>query len=649
MGFRRDDCEVNRITLYKTMGSILLAVGYMLGLPRIVTCQEAIELFQQPTIVDPGGIIFGVDKITNTFLFTGNADITVPIEGGLFRWTNQYSGSTFRTATTASRDNQNAQISLELPMSPSLSAIVRGSWILWADNSRSAGLSSLQRINGVGGVQYAPNASWAVEAFGGVESTEQLGTQATGPIVGAQANLYQLDVDQWSLSGRALTDWHYLDEQRTNSDVDLRTDVLRSIVGGSAIRVGAGYTSLARQYFTSVPGVVQALDVEGRFEDRFTVDADLTYQVDEHLSFGFLGLVQANDISRNYAEPVTGVPITSVDRQLTEFVLDLQGRIALSFDQIDITLGLERYQRDEANTVQAIHSIDDADLAGIRSQEAQRDNQTGRTRFFSQLSWRPSRQDTLTAEWTSWLLNYDTPSDQNDDDRDELQAIATIRYSRRISDVLSAGIALSGQYVHFVYLKASRSAFNNTNNVIRLSPFLRIDGGVVQMKPQFEVLANYTVYDFEGEGAAVSSYGFRQMSYRDSIRVQLTNNLRLESPVLVRYFERSTLLWGDFAEIPQTGNLEYLLRFLLFSQSSSAWDVGAGLRLYNLEQRALDPVPGLPSLVNGVSSWAPEVVLRFLATGGSSITLNGWYEFQTLHPVGTRELPNLLLLARVAL
>ena len=60
-------------------------------------------------------------------------------------------------------------------------------------------------------------------------------------------------------------------------------------------------------------------------------------------------------------------------------------------------------------------------------------------------------------------------------------------------------------------------------------------------------------------------------------------------------------------------------------------------------------MPGLPSLVNGVRSWGPEVVVRFLASGGSSLTLDGWYEFQTLHPIGTRELPNLLLLARVAL
>jgi len=640
---------VNRITPYKSTLFWCYATVICFIYPVIVTSQEAAELFEQPTIVDSGGIVFGVDKITNTLMFTGNADVTVPVGSGRFRWTNQYRGSTFRTASTATRDNQNAQIAFDQPLSPTLSAIVRGSWILWADDSRSAGLSSLQRLNGVGGLRYHASPDWNVEGFGGIESTEQLGTQATGPIVGARLRLYDLALDEWALSGGALADWHYLDERRTNSDVDLRTDVARWIEGGSSLRIGGGFSSLARQYFTAVAGSTTALTVEGRFEDRAGVDADLTYQITDAWSASFVGMIQANDILRSYDEPVAQAPITAADRTLSEFVMDLQGRIRYRTDHVDVSVGLERYQRSEQNTLQQRHPIDPEDLESLRNQESQRDNQTGRTRFFAQAVVRPSARDTLSAEWTSWLLQYDTPSDRNDDDRDELQAIATLRYARSLSDLLTVGVALSGQYVHFVYLRSSRSAFNNENHVIRLAPFIRIQGSVVSAQPSLEVLANYTVYDFEGKGASVSSYGFRQVSYRDSIRVRLTPTLRLEVPTLVRYFERSTLLWGDFSEIPQAGNLEYLVRTHLFTRASPAWDVGAGLRIYSLEQRSLNALPGSPSILNGVSSWAPEAVIRFRAADGSTLQIDGWYEFQTLHPVGTRELPNLLLLARVAL
>ena len=616
--------------------------------PRIVTAQEALELFSQPKIFPVTGLEFGLKKLNLTYVFTGNADIQVPVAGGTFRWTNLYQGSVFKTSTTAVRDDQAAQLSYEAPIYRGLNAIARGSWIYSAD-SRNVGLSSMQRLNGVAGLKYAPSAEWDIETFGGVESTTQLGSQATGPIVGGQANLYGLDLDQWGLSGRALADWHRLDADRTNSDIDLRATVTRYLLDGSNILLSSRYTSLNRQYFTTVEGGVVPLAVEGRDEDRFNMNAEVFYNLSPWIGFGFTGYLETNAIGRRYNQAVAGVALTAADRRLNEFLLDLEGRILLQGRSTNLTVGASIYSRDEANTASPLHDITDEELENLRSQEFQRDNQTSRSRLFIRGSWRPSSRDTLGLEWTSWILRYDTPSEVNDDDRDELQAIATLRYARRMSDILTVGVALSGQYVHTVFLKESRSSLNNEANILRLSPFVTITGDVITMQPRLEVLANYVVYDFEGEGAAVSSYGFRQISYRDSIRVFLTSKLRLEAPLLVRYFERSTLLWSDFAEIPQTGNLEYLVRLLLFSRPNSSWDVGAGVRLYSLEQRSIQNVGGLPSLIGGVSSYAPEVVVRFNGLGNSTLQLTGWYEFQS--PVNSvkREIANLQLTAFVSL
>ena len=637
-----------RVSPLKYWAVLLLSTVICASFPRIVTAQEALELFSQPKIFPITGIEFGLKKLNLTYVFTGNADVQAPVAGGTFRWTNLYQGSVFRTSTTAVRDDQAAQLSYEMPISGGLNAIARGSWIYSAD-SRNVGLSSMQRLNGVAGVKYAPDPNWDVETFGGIESTTQLGSQATGPIVGAQANLYSLNVEDWGLSGRALADWHRLDAERTNSDVDLRASVNRFLFDGSNIALGAQYTSLNRQYFTTVEGGVTPLAVEGRDEDRFSMNAEVFYNASTWIGLGFTGYLETNAIGRSYNQAVPGVALTAADRRLNEFVLDMEGRVILTGQTTGLTLGASIYSRDEANTASPLHSITDEELENLRSQEFQRDNQTSRNRFFIRGTWRPTTRDTFGVEWTSWLLRYDTPSDQNDDDRDELQAIATIRYARRMSDILTVGVALSGQYVHTVFLKASRSSLNNEANILRLSPFVTITGDVVHMQPRLEVLANYVVYDFEGEGAAVSSYGFRQLSYRDSIRVFLTNKLRLEAPLLVRYFERSTLLWSDFAEIPQTGNLEYLIRLLLFSRPNSSWDVGAGVRLYNLEQRSIQNVGGLPSLLGGVSSYAPEVVVRFNGLGNSTLQLTGWYEFQS--PVNSvkREIANLQLTAFVNL
>ncbi|MFZ9869622.1 MAG: hypothetical protein ACO3E0_00550 [Candidatus Kapaibacteriota bacterium] len=631
---------------------LCLCAGLAVSCVDLARAQEAQGLFQQAQMVPDGGIVFGVDKITNTFLFTGNADVTVPLGDGSLRWTNAYRSSTFRTAQSATRDNQTAQLFWDQPISPTLHAVLRGAWTLWADDSRSAGLSKLQRLSGAAGLRFADlQGVWTAEGFAGAEDTDQLGVRTVGPMVGVQATVQQLDLEEWSVSGRGLADWHYLDARRTNSDLDLRTDVRRELDGGSSVRVGGGLGRLARQYVTQLPQLVDVseLQVEGRFEQRFDVDADVTYWIHPNVGLQAVGMLSSTTISRRYDQPEVAVPVTAVNRELDEFLVDLQGRLLLQYPTWVATVAVDRYQRNEANVVRPFHTIDQSDLETIRSQEFQRDNQTGRTRLFVQASWQPSERDTLTGEWTSWLLQYDTPSAANDDDRDELQAIATVRYARRISDLLSVGAALSGQYVHFVYLKATRSSLNNVNNVLRFAPFVRIHGRDIQAQPQLEVLANYTVFDFEDAAGEQRSFGFRQVSYRDSVRIRLTSRLRLEAPLLVRYFERSVLQWADFAEIPNTGNLEYLFQVQLCTQPSPAWDVGAGIRAYTLEQRSFIVAPGLPSLLSGVQSIGPQATVRYTASDGSTLSLHGWYEFQTLYPTGTRELPNLLMQARVSL
>lgn len=631
---------------------LCLCAGLAVSCLDLVRAQEAQGLFQQAPMVPGGGVVFGVDKITNTFLFTGNADVTLALGDGSLRWTNAYRSSTFRTAQSATRDNQTSQLFWTHPISATLHALVRGAWTLWADDSRSAGLSKLQRLSGAAGLRYVnPEGTWMAEGVAGAEDTDQLGVRTIGPMVGVQASFEQLDLEEWNLSGRGLADWHYLDAQRTNSDLDLRTDVRRDLDGGSSVRLGGGVGRLARQYVTQLAQLADAsqLQVEGRFEQRFDVDADVTYWLNPNIGVQAIGMLHSTTISRRYDRPEVTAPVTAVNRELDEFLVDLQGRLLLQYPSWTATVAVDRYQRNEANVVRPFHTIDQSDLETIRSQEFQRDNRTGRTRLFVQASWQPSERDTVTGEWTSWLLQYDTPSAANDDDRDELQAIATVRYARRISNVLTVGAALSGQYVHFVYLKATRSSLNNVNNVLRFAPFVRIHGGVVHAQPQLEVLANYTVFDFDDAAGEQRSFGFRQISYRDSVRVRLTPRLRLEVPLLVRYFERSVLQWAEFAEIPNTGNLEYLIQAQLCTQPSPAWDVGAGIRAYTLEQRSFVVQPGVPALLSGVQSIGPQATIRYTAGDGSTLSLYGWYEFQTLYPVGTRELPNLLMQARVAL
>jgi len=283
-----------------------------------------------------------------------------------------------------------------------------------------------------------------------------------------------------------------------------------------------------------------------------------------------------------------------------------------------------------------------ASLQAVRAQEFQRDNETFRTRLLARGDYLPSERDTFRLEVSGWLLRYDTPSPLNDDDRDELSTIATVSWSRKLSSNLSMNLGLSGQYLHLVFLRATRSAFNNVNRVLRLSPSFVLHTSGVTMQPQFEILANYTAYDYDGLSSAARSFSFRQISYRDSLRVRLTPMFNVESQILFRYFERASLQWGAFAESPETGNLEYLVKLLLATNVTPLASIHTGIRLYTLDQRSI--AIGVPQILTGsLHSIGPEVAIRYATMAGSTLSLSGWYEFQTINVTQTRKLPNVLL------
>jgi hypothetical protein len=613
--------------------------------PEFVTCQELASLLEQQRVFQGPTVVFGVDKIANTFTFTGRADVQTALFGvGSFRYVMDTRNTAFRTTTLALRDDIFSHAEVVVPLGTTLAAIARQSWTLSQD-SRSLGLASLERLNGGVGLRYGTDSLATVEWIGGVESSTQIGRRAGGVVTAMRAALGGIALDEWLMSGTAVLDLNRMDALRTNTDADVRVNIVRPLDGGSELRLSTQFLSLRRQFFTQV-GLLADLSVETRAEQRLHIDAAATAVLSPRLTATLLGSLQSAGIDRQYSQGETDVPITAVNRRLSELVVDITGELRYQTSSLLLVGGGSLFRRDEQNGVQALFDISDQALAAIRSQENQRDNATVRTRAFAQARWAFSPRDTLSAEASSWLLRYDTPSAQNFDDRDELTTLVTLQYGRRLSSLLAAGVTLSGQSVHLVFLRAQRSALNNVNNVLRLAPYVRIEGSTVQMQPVCEVLANFTVYDFEEQGSSVRSFSFRQISLRDSIVVRLGGTLHLESHILLRYFERATLYWTRFAESPETANLERLTKFLIFSSPQPQLGVGVGIRLYGLEQRTLD---GLPGPNTDRRFWAPEVSIRWTTLSGSDLSIGGWYEFQTIDVTQRRNLPNLLLQARVVL
>ncbi|HLP28996.1 MAG TPA: hypothetical protein VK147_10180, partial [Candidatus Didemnitutus sp.] len=87
--------------------------------------QQIAPLLHAPEARYGKGIEFGVDKITNTFVWIGNADIDFSTDLGQFRFYNVYRSSAFRTSTLATRDDEQMQLTWMRPLSDGLQVVAR--------------------------------------------------------------------------------------------------------------------------------------------------------------------------------------------------------------------------------------------------------------------------------------------------------------------------------------------------------------------------------------------------------------------------------------------------------------------------------------------------------------------------------------------
>jgi hypothetical protein len=78
-----------------------------------------------------------------------------------------------------------------------------------------------------------------------------------------------------------------------------------------------------------------------------------------------------------------------------------------------------------------------------------------------------------------------------------------------------------------------------------------------------EVLANYTVYDFEQLLTSVKSYSYRQFGWLDSTSFDLTHSLGIDFYSYWRVYQRGQLNWSEFRERLENSATEqtYALQF----------------------------------------------------------------------------------------
>jgi hypothetical protein len=246
------------------------------------------------------------------------------------------------------------------------------------------------------------------------------------------------------------------------------------------------------------------------------------------------------------------------------------------------------------------------------------------------------------------LLRYDTPHELNVEDRDEQLFTIGMTTSHHLSQYLDVSFSLGGSLSHIVYLSGDRSANNNINRVLRFAPRVeyRPYKGAVTANT-FEVLANYTVYDFEDEAVLIRSFSYRQFSWMDSTIVPLNRRVSLDFFVHLRLYERGQFQWDEFTERTENAFTDETYAGQIRFVPHPSITLAAGIRYFAQTRYVF--VDGEKTFDSRLKSLGPTCLIHWQVNPYSVIGLSGWFEERRQSDGASRSLPNMLMNIQVTL
>ncbi|MGH2567930.1 MAG: hypothetical protein ACRDGA_06285, partial [Bacteroidota bacterium] len=521
-----------------------------------------------------------------------------------------------------------------------------------ADN-RLIDLSRLAQHQALAGAAYHRPGGISFALLGGYEYNAQGDEQDGGVAYMAEASGSNIQVENFQTNFQARSSQSFLSPRRQRDD-SLVVSLDRDFGEGAQNFFSVKYNNQRREFYIAADSAVRnrfdlLSNVFRREAQVLDISNRLQYRPSERTRLTFDGGISNRTIERGVRHKDLSPSSNAVlDTRVNE--LQLYGSLELAyrmFQAVDGRVEIAYREREERHEV--IET--DAPLALVQRQEgtARRlGNVSRQTMVRSQQKIDISLRDQLNIVGSASILRYDTPDTLNTDDRDELQLSFGIEAIHTAGRYLRVSLAADAVLGHLVYLHRQQSANNNWNRIIRFSPKVEYTPAAwLRTVNTAEVLANYTVYDFEDQVAFVRSFSFRQASWSDSTILRLTPHLDLSLVGTVRVYERGILEWKEFKERPQNYFVEKSLWPQLSVSVGNRFRVGLGYRYFAQDRYRY--FAGVRELERRLETGGPTALLEWEQPGFHRLSIQGWREQQLEDGATIRTISNLSLKTSIAL
>jgi len=592
-----------------------------------------VKLFSQENKID-----IGFSKLNNNWLFQSNSFYKTESNAGIFTFGNNYQGTAIEEINNSFRDDALFFANYDYPINQNFFVTVESKYYQLSDK-REKSLNELIRISGIGGVSGKIDSLFNYKILLGAEDNKRVTVQSVGFLSKAEATLNNLNIDDYKINSMFRSELLFLKDSRQSKDIEALVETSKLFSTNNLLSFGIKYKLQGRD-FIQTSRVENVVPIESNLDNRISGFVVGNLELWKNSILNFEGTFENISINRYFKQSYENINHSNVNKFYDELNLNSKINIDFIFNSFFQKIGFMLAHRVEENYLRKRYEIDNAVFSQMQNIESQKDNYSTTTTLFAKTIWNISKFDTLKADLSFSKLEYDTPSKLNNDDRDELNSIISIAYLNKLSKILDFLVNLNYYQRHLVFIKKESSAQNLQNRVLSLSSGVRINTDVFAYNPNFEVLANYTVYDYETSGKVPRSYSFRQIAYTDSLRIYFTQKLFFTNRFSIRYFEQGKLFWDSFSEIPQQNNLEISIFPMLNDVFNEKLTVGFGNRFFLLKYGNI--ATNVTNNSTKIFTFAPEAYLKY-RFNKIIVYCYGWLEHRYMQNNFVSRTPNLFL------
>lgn len=513
-------------------------------------------------------------------------------------------------------------------------------------NDRKIAINNASNIYSTIFTRITPLDQIIIIPYGGYSINKQVSEDDRGAIYGGNLTLDRLSINDVQVSSKIKFQSEDISPRKNTyqiASLQLKNNLDFSLTNV----ISADYSNKRKDFYFDTDSLTSQMfnisrNIQSRTEKKYFIQERIfNSRFLSDVFFDLKGRVSLRNIDRETKyKNLSNIGLSSFDSKIEEFRVDLSGTTEYRSQLFFGKLKVDYSERDEKHTAKNLKEANAILFDQRTEQEKKKNNNAEYTTISAFGNFNLTRKDNISFSMLHRKLVYNTPSDDNFDDRDELLSIVRLSYLRNFNHLFNFFVNLEGSFNHIVYIFAERSSNNNVRRIIKLNSGGEFEGSHAYSKNTFEVSANYTSYDFADINPNTRSFSFRQFSAKDSSAIKLLGNVYAEFNGYVKLSEQGDFDWTSFSNNPDRFLAEYFLEPMLNLRKNNI-KLGLGIRIFSLQTFSYN-INNLKVLTTEYSSIGPIANLS-LQLPNLKLYFYGWYEFINNENNSRRELANLSL------